>query len=72
MRFSEEQIRFLTEILHYDESEVKGPLEDMDEDFLLELGDRCFDVELEGDLRDEKKVPDACRIASDIYTMLNC
>ncbi len=71
MRFTGEQIRFLTEILHYDEASVGGELEDIDEDFLLELGDRCFDVELEGDLRDERKVPEACRIASDIYTMLN-
>ncbi len=50
--------------------ELAGEIGQMEEDFLLEMADRCFDVELEGDLADGSKMPDQCRIAADIYSML--
>ncbi len=71
MKFNEEQIRFLEKYLGIEHAALTGPLEEMDEDFLLEIGDRCFDLELEGDIADGSKMPDHCRIAADIYSLIN-
>ena len=68
--FTDEQKKFLIEVLEYKPEELAGEIGQMEEDFLLEMADRCFDVELEGDLTDGSKMPDRCRIAADIYSML--
>ena len=68
--FTDEQKKFLTKVLGYQPEELAGEIGQMEEDFLLEMADRCFDVELEGDLTDGSKMPDQCRIAADIYSML--
>ena len=43
----------------------------MTEDELLELADRCFDIELEGDLQDGSKMPDRCGIAAELVDRFN-
>ena len=68
--FTDEQKKFLTKVLGYQPEELAGEIGQMEEDFLLEMAVRCFDVELEGDLTDGSKMPDQCRIAADIYSML--
>lgn len=68
--FTDEQKKFLIKVLGYKPEELAGEIGQMEEDFLLEMADRCFDVELEGDLTDGSKMPDRCRIAADIYSML--
>ena len=68
--FTDEQKNFLIKVLGYKPEELAGEIGQMEEDFLLEMADRCFDVELEGDLTDGSKMPDRCRIAADIYSML--
>ena len=70
MIFTDEQKKFLTKVLGYQPEELAGEIGQMEEDFLLEMADRCFDVELEGDLTDGSKMPDQCRIAAEIYSML--
>lgn len=41
------------------------------ENELLDLSDRCFDIELEGDLSDGNKMPDRCGIAAGIVDKLS-
>ena len=70
VKFTDEQKKFLVKVLAYNPEDLTGEIGQMEEDFLLEMADRCFDVELEGDLADGPKMPDQCRIAADIYSML--
>ncbi len=67
MQFTDEQLRFLAAEFGYSKETAASLIEDE----LLELSDRCFDIELEGDLRDSKTVSRRCRIASEIVTMIN-
>ncbi len=34
------------------------------------IQDRCFDIELEGDLADGSKMPDRCGIASELVSLI--
>lgn len=62
MRFTDIELEFLEELGITEEQ-----LMDADEDLYLEIADRCFDIELEGDLADGSKMPDRCGIAAGIY-----
>lgn len=65
--FSEKELDFLNREFHLTPAQVSG----LSEDELLELSDRCFDIELEGDLTDGKKMPDRCGIASGIVDKIS-
>ncbi len=67
MTFTEKELEFLQREFGITR-EAAGRLGD---EQLLELADRCFDIELEGDLRDGSKMPDRCGIASRILDKLN-
>ncbi len=67
MTFTERELTFLQREFGITR-EAAGVLTDEE---LLELADRCFDIELEGDLRDGSKMPDRCGIASGILDKLN-
>lgn len=67
MTFTEKELEFLQREFGIT-SESAGRLSD---EQLLELADRCFDIELEGDLRDGSKMPDRCGVASGILDKLN-
>ncbi len=67
MQFTEEQMRFLAAEFGYSKDRAAS----LSEDELLELSDKCFDIELEGDLQDSGTVSGRCRIASEIVTMIN-
>ena len=45
--------------------------DELDEDGLLTLSDRLFDIELEGDISDAKTLPRRCRIASSLMDKIN-
>ena len=67
MNFTEEQLHFLAEEFGIASTRA-GQLT---EDELLEIGDQCFDIELEGELKDSKIVSKRCRIAGELVTMIN-
>lgn len=50
---------------------VEEQIELLSEDRLLEIADACFDIELEGDLKEGKTVSDRCGIASDVFSKIN-
>lgn len=62
MTFTDRQYDFLEKEFRLTRQDVDA----MTDDELLELGDRCFDIELEGDLQDGNKMPDRCGIAAEI------
>jgi hypothetical protein len=67
MTFTERELEFLNK--EFGISAIQAG--QLSEEELLELGDRCFDIELEGDLQDGSKMPDRCGIASGILDKLN-
>lgn len=66
VKLTEKESQFLMEEFNIDPESV-GQLS---EDELLELSDKCFDIELEGDLSDGRKMPDRCGIASGLVDKL--
>ena len=67
MIWTQEELQFLKEEFNLSEEQVSA----LSEDELLGIGDECFDIELEGDLRDGSKMPDRCGIAASIVTKIN-
>lgn len=67
MHFTDQELAFLQVELGYTAEDLANP----EEDLLLEIGDRCFDIELEGDLGDGSKMPDRCGIAAGIYQRIS-
>lgn len=62
MRFTEKELVFLEKEFGLSPEDVNA----LSEDDLLELADRCFDIELEGDLQDGSKMPDRSGVAAGI------
>ncbi len=67
MKFTDREYEFLQKEFSKDRAAVDA----MTEDDLYELADACFEIELEGDIRDGSKMPDRCGIAADIMTKIN-
>lgn len=67
MKFSKKQYDFLEKEFGLSEKDCDA----MTEDELLELSDRCFDIELEGDLMSGSKMPDRCGMAASIVDTIN-
>ncbi len=67
MKLTEEELLFIEEEfgISKDDLEAEG------DELLLEIGDRCFDIELEGDISDSKQVSDRCGMASAIYQKIS-
>lgn len=65
--FSEKELEFLEREFHLTPEQAAQ----LSDDELLDLSDRCFDIELEGDLLDGKKMPDRCGIASGIVDRIS-
>ncbi len=65
--FTERELEFLEKEFGLSAAKAAG----LSEDKLMELADRCFDIELEGDLSDGSKMPDRCGIASAIMDKIN-
>lgn len=65
--FTDKELQFLNHEFGLKPERVKS----LSEDELLELSDRCFDIELEGDLSDGDSMPDRCGIAAGIVDKLN-
>ena len=66
MNFTQEELQFIEKELGVSQD----TLFEMPADELLELADRCFDLELEGDLMDARSMPRKNRIASEIYSRI--
>ncbi len=67
MKFTEKELEFLEKEFGMTGEQAVN----LSEDELLELEDRLFDIELEGDLQDGSKMPDRCGIASGLVDKLN-
>ena len=65
--FTAEELRFLREEFGLTPEQVEA----MTDDELLEIADECFDIELEGELRDGSKMPDRCGAAAGIVSKVN-
>ncbi len=65
--FTEKELEFLKREFGLSAEKALG----LSEDELMELADRCFDIELEGDLSDGSKMPDRCGIASAIMDKIS-
>ena len=65
--FTGEELRFLNEEFGLSQQRIS----ELSEDELLELADECFDIELEGELRDGATMPDRCGIAASIVSKVN-
>ncbi len=65
--FTEKELEFLKKEFGLSAEKALG----LSEDELMELADRCFDIELEGDLSDGSKMPDRCGIASGIMDKIS-
>lgn len=65
--FTEKELEFLKREFGLSAEKALG----LSEDELMELADRCFDIELEGDLSDGSKMPDRCGIASGIMDKIS-
>jgi hypothetical protein len=67
MTFTEKELEFLEKELGITPAQAAA----LSEDELLELGDQCFDIELEGDLQDGSKMPDRCAVAAGIMDKIS-
>lgn len=67
MTFTEQELLFLEKEFGISREEAVS----LEGDALLELADRCFDIELEGDLQDGSKMPDRCGIAAELVDRIN-
>ena len=67
MKFTDKELEFLEKEFNISGEKAMK----LTEDELLELEDRLFDIELEGDLQDGSKMPDRCGIASGLVDKLN-
>ena len=67
MTFTEKELEFLEKELGITQAQAAA----LSEDELLELGDQCFDIELEGDLQDGSKMPDRCAVAAGIMDKIS-
>lgn len=67
MEFTQEELMFIEQEFGYTAQDIA----EGGEDILLEIGDLCFDIELEGDLQDGNKVSDRCGMASAIYQRIS-
>lgn len=65
--FSDAELRLLKEEFGLTEQRLL----EFTDDELLELADECFDIELEGELRDGSKMPDRCGAAAGIVSKVN-
>ena len=65
--FTDEELRFLKEEFALSPEQADA----LSEDELLGIGDECFDIELEGELRDGSKMPDRCGAAAGIVSKVN-
>lgn len=65
--FTDKELEFLRKEFGLDRQAVDV----LSPDELMEIADRCFDIELEGDLSDGSKMPDRCGIAAGIMDKLS-
>ena len=65
--FTQAELQFLAEEFGLTPERIP----ELSDDELLEIADECFDIELEGELRDGSKMPDRCGIAASIVSKVN-